>query len=74
MKYKITGTYEVIFDTKGLPQFTKGINGEMVQDDVDELNSEWIFEGAQLISEKLVPCLEPDSVELIHFDIERKQQ
>ena len=74
MKYKITGTYEVIFDTKGLPQFTRGINGKIILDDVDELNSEWIFEGAQLISEKLVPCLEPDSVELTKFKIECEEQ
>ena len=24
MKYKITGTYEVYFDTDNLPQFSKG--------------------------------------------------
>jgi len=46
----------------------------MIQDDVAELHSEWIFEGAQLINEKLVPCLKPSSVELTKFKIECEEQ
>ena len=34
MKYKITGTYEVYFDTEKLPQFSKG---EMTESESEEL-------------------------------------
>lgn len=71
MKYKITGTYEVIFDTKDLTQFSES---EMTVSEQDELFMEWKYDGTQIIEEQLVPCLKADSVKLIHFDIERKQQ
>tara|TARA_A100001201_G_scaffold126308_1_gene110793 strand:- start:1300 stop:1515 length:216 start_codon:yes stop_codon:yes gene_type:complete len=71
MKYKITGTYEVIFDTKDLTQFSES---EMTVSEEDELFMEWKYDGTQIIEEQLVPCLKADSVKLIEFDVERKQQ
>ena len=66
MKYKITGTYEVIFDTNDLPQFSES---EMTVSEQDELFMEWRYDGTDLIEKHLVPCLQANSVKLIEFDV-----
>ena len=46
----------------------------MTVSEQDELFMEWKYDGTQIIEEQLVPCLKADSVKLIEFDVERKQQ
>ncbi len=71
MKYKITGTYEVYFDTENLPQFSEG---EMTESESEELFTEWLYDGTQLIEEHLVPCLEPSGVHLASIAITKRYQ
>ncbi len=66
MKYKIEGTFEVEFDTKN----ADGLESVLSQDDRDQLATEWLHEGCDLISEKLVPCLEGHTVRLTSFQIQ----
>ena len=71
MKYKITGTYEVYFDTEKLSHFSEG---ELTERESEELLLEWLYDGTQLIEEHLVPCREPSGVHLSEIAITKRYQ
>ena len=66
LKHKIRGTFEVTFDTNGLPQFE---NSSVSQAETEELHLEWLHDGTELIRNQLVPLLNADSVTLTDFEI-----
>ena len=71
MKHKIKGTFEVTFDTNGLPQFE---NSSVSEAETEELHLEWLHDGTELIRNQLVPLLEADSVTLTGFEISEERK
>tara|TARA_R100000781_G_scaffold96697_1_gene60665 strand:+ start:74 stop:364 length:291 start_codon:yes stop_codon:yes gene_type:complete len=70
MKHKIRGTFEVTFDTNGLPQFE---NSSVSQAETEELHLEWLHDGTELIRNQLVPLLNANSVTLTDFEISSQE-
>ncbi len=65
MKYKIRGTFEVEFNSEN----AASVENVLSDSDRDELAVEWLYQGCDLISDELVPCLEGHSVRLASFEI-----
>ena len=69
MKYKIRATFEVTFDTDN-SEHLDGYKSALSQNDREQLATEWLYEGCDLISEELVPSLVGHQIQLVDYRLD----